>query len=260
MNRTLLNKKTISIVILIVIIILGIIFIPRKEIFTKDDGAAKVEKDKKKDQHGVKTKGWLRIQGTNIDHPVIYYKDEDSKYINRDKFLWDTNDDEKIYNHVVITGHNILNLSSKPRINDDSFNYAEDLMSFIYPEFIEKNKYIQYTVNSKEYIYKIYAVRLIKINLTDIVYNKNVSDDDIIIYSNKAKKESIYKTDVDIKPYDGLISVITCTRLFGEEYRSIFIVEGRMVRAGEKLVNYSVKTTDNYNKIKKYMKGDVNDV
>lgn len=254
------NKNKLALIVLIIVIVLGVVFFPRKEIFIKDDGVAKVKKDKKKDQHGVKTKGWLRIQGTNIDHPVIYYEDDNSKYINRDKYLWDTNDKEKIYNHVAITGHNILNLSSNPRINDDSFNYAEDLMSFIYPEFIEKNKYIQYTVNSREYIYKIYAVRLVKINLTDIVYNTNVPNSEIINYSNKAKRNSIYKTSVDIKPYDGLISVITCTRLFGEEYRSILVVEGRMVRAGERLVNYSVKTTDNYNKLKKYMKGDVNDV
>ncbi len=254
------NKKKILIVVLIIVIILGIMFFPKREIFVKDNGALKVEKDKKKDKNGVKTKGWLRIQGTNIDHPVIYYEDDNSKYINRDKYLWDTNANEELYNHVAITGHNILNLSSKPRINDDSFNYAEDLMSFIYPEFIEKNKYMQYTINNREYIYKIYAVRLVKDNDSDLIYNANVSEDEIVAYADRAKNNSIYKTNVNIKPYDGLISVITCTRLFGSEHRSILVGEGRMVRAGEKLVNYSVKKTDNYNKLKKYMKGDVNDV
>ena len=260
MIRTLLNNKKIVLIFLVIIILVVIVFFPKKEIFVKDDGISKVEKDKKKDKNGVKTKGWLRIQGTNINHPVIYYEDENSKDINRTKYLWDTNSMEEIYNHVAITGHNILNLSNKPRINDDTFNYAEDLMSFIYPEFIEKNKYIQYTVNSKEYVYKIYAVRLVKDNNDDIVYNSNVPKYQIVSYADRAKETSIYKTNVDIKPYDGLISIITCTRLFGAEHRSIFIVEGRMVRAGEKMVNYSVKTTDNYNKIKKYMKGDVNDV
>ncbi|MBQ6477658.1 MAG: class B sortase [Bacilli bacterium] len=260
MIHTILNKKVLILITVLLIIIVGILVFYPREIFEKDDGSKKVEVDKKKDKKGVKTKGWLRIQGTNIDHPVIYYTDENSKYINRNKYVWDTNKKEEIYNHVIITGHNILNLSSRPRINDNKFNYAEDLMSFVYPEFIKKNKYIQYTVGGKEYIYKIYAARFIKDHDTDMVSNSNIPDEEIISYSDMVKKSSIYKTNVKIKPYDGLISIVTCTRFFGDEYRSVFIVEGRLVRAGERLVNYPVYTTDNYKKIKKYMKGDVEDV
>ena len=257
MIHTLLNKK---LLVLLLIIIIGIVIFYPREIFKPDNGSKKVKIDKKKDKKGVKTKGWLRIQGTNINHPVIYYTDENSKYINRNKYVWDTNKKEEVYNHVIITGHNILNLSSRPRINDNKFNYAEDLMSFVYPEFIAKNKYIQYTVNNKEYIYKIYAVRFIKEHNSDMVSNSNKPEEEIIEYAEKARKNSIYKTKVKIKPYDGLISVVTCTRFFGDEYSSVFIVEGRMVRTGERLVNYPVYETDNYKEIKKYMKGDVEDV
>ena len=131
-------------------------------------------------------------------------------------------------------------------------------MAFIYPNFVKENKYIQYRVNGKDYLYKIYAVRIQDsykgietINLT------NYTKEDTKKYLEKVKKDSIYKFNVDTRDDDNLISLITCTRFFGPDKEAAFVVDARMLREKEKVRNYSVKTTDNYEKIKKYMeKGD----
>ena len=76
-------------------------------------------------------------------------------------------------------------------------------------------------------------------------------------YIDKVKKESIYKFNVDTRDDDNLISLITCTRFFGPDKEAAFVVDARMLRQKEKARNYTVKTTDNYKKIEKYMeKGD----
>ena len=76
----------------------------------------------------------------------------------------------------------------------------------------------------------------------------------ILGHIKKVKKESIYNLDVDVNGSDNLITLITCTRMYGQSYHSSFTVEGRMLRDGEKVTDYTVSKTDNYKKIEKLMK------
>lgn len=243
---------------LVIIIIVGIIV--NRPIYNKKTRIEKVKEASRKKNSDFNIVGWLRVQGTNIDTPIVTYKSHEAKTSdenNISNFLVNNDDSQKLYNKTNILGHNILNLSSTPGINREYYTKFEDLMGFIYYDFVKKNKYIQYTVGNKEYIYKIYSVRLEKTyDNIETVHFGNYYKNKINKYIKDSRKNSIYKFNVDVNENDKLISLITCTRFYGPDKESGFVVEGRLLRPGEKTKNYSVKPTDNYKKIRKYMKGD----
>ena len=172
------NRKKLKIIIMIIIImvfILSLVCLYRlsklleKEIYKPSSNVTNIEKERKKDDiRYYKTTSWLKVQGTNIDAPIInYYYEEteeesrnshDDDYINKTNYLWNQNGEEKLFNKVNIMGHNILNLSAHPDSGLKNFSRFDDLMSFVYYDFVKENKYIEYTINKKDYIYKIYSV------------------------------------------------------------------------------------------------------
>ena len=56
-----------------------------------------------------------------------------------------------------IFGHNIFNLGPSPKKSSNNFKRFEELMNFIYHDFAQENKYIQFTINGKDYVYKIFG-------------------------------------------------------------------------------------------------------
>ncbi len=64
--------------------------------------------------------------------------------IDKEDFLWNQNKQEKFFNQVSVSGHNILNLSTTPERHLEYFTRFDDLMSFVYDDFVKDNKYIQY--------------------------------------------------------------------------------------------------------------------
>lgn len=227
-----------------------------KEIYKIESRVENISKEKKKDEDGYKTIGWLRVQGTNIDTPIINYTTEEGTRLDKENFLWNINGNEKLYNKVNILGHNILNLSSTPLSGKEYFSRFEDLMSFVYPEFVENNKYIQYTIDGEDYIYKVFAVDFIDQYDIDIHSKTNYDEEALKDYIDYIKEESIYDFDVDVNEKDKFISLITCTRMFGRNAEEEFVVTGRLVRDNEKMSNYSSETNANYKEIEKIMEGD----
>ena len=227
-----------------------------KEIYKIESRVENISKEKKKDEDGYKTIGWLRVQGTNIDTPIINYTTEDGTRLDKENFLWNINGNEKLYNKVNILGHNILNLSSNPLSGKEYFTRFEDLMSFVYPEFVENNKYIQYTIDGEDYVYKIFAVYFIKQYKLDVKNKSNYTEENLDKHIDYIKSESIYDFDVDVNGSDQIISLITCTRMFGPNTSKEFVVTGRLVRDNEKMSNYTFETNANYKEIEEIMEGD----
>ena len=74
------------------------------------------------------------------------------------------------------------------------------------------------------------------------------------------KEKSIYDYDVDVSNDDDIVVLSTCTRLFGDTAVNYdIVVAGRLIKDNESNFKYSLSKNDNYNKIKKYLKGDEND-
>lgn len=254
------NKEEIIIPILIIIFIISsLIYINsnKTEIYKIEDRTNNIKEEQKNDTEMYDTIGWLRVQGTNIDSQVIHYSNKyDDSFINKN-YVWNLSDSKELENRTIIIGHNLLNLSATPGVNKKIYTRFDDLMAYIYYDFIKENKYIQYTIGNKNYLYKIYAVtsNIDYVSATEAI-SHDLSQEERNEYIKKVKEESIYKLDVDVNGDDNLITLITCTRMYGDEYHSSFTIEGRMQRDGEKVTDYTVSKTDNYKKIEKLMKGD----
>lgn len=228
-----------------------------KEIYKVDSRVKNITEEKKKDKENYQTIGWLRVQGTNIDTPIIGYERDDIEIpVEKENYLWNEINKEKIYNKVNIMGHNILNLSANPQSGLDYFVRFDDLMSFVYTDFVEENKYIQYTVDGQDYIYKVFAVYFDRQYNLDLYHNGDYNKKELKSFIKQVKEESIYDFSVEVNENDKVISLITCTRMFGADSREELIVVGRMVHDNEKLSNYTVKENNNYKKIEAVMKGD----
>lgn len=243
------------------LVLVLLINLTNTEIYKVDSRVSNIAKEKKiEDNPLYETIAWLRVQGTTIDAPIIGYKNVlvfDN--IEKEDYLWNNNRDEKFYNQVSISGHNILNLSSNPEINKDYFVRFDDLMGFVYEEFAEENKYIQYTVDGKDYVYKIFGVFFEKEYELDLSYRENYTKEELNKYINQVKSSSIYDYDVEVDENDSVITLATCTRFFGLGKQEKFVVVGRLLRDNEKMNNYEVKKNEKYKEVAKYMKGDEQD-
>lgn len=212
----------------------------------------RVKNIEKYSKFSSKPVGWLRVQGTNIDMPIVYHE-SDVDLTNPEYDLgWTYSKYKTLPNRMVVVSHNVLNVSSTPIIGDKNHRRFEQLMSYVYYDFVKENKYVQYTTKGKNYLYKIYAISFQKEN---DVYLEDMKQKDISIYASQQKQQSYFNFKVDVKDDDKLITLITCTRFFGNADYS-FVVDARKVRNGESVRNYSVYKNTNYNKIEKKLKGD----
>ena len=199
------------------------------------------------------TLGWIRVQGTNIDYPVIYGNGLDFNEL-LDDFTWTEDEEKKLTNRVFILGHNIRNVSSNPLITDKNQSRFEQLPSFMYLDFAKENKYIQYTVDGKDYLYKIFSVSIVKNK--DLSYKTtDLSKSELKEYIAKSLDDSFYDYDVDVDENDNIITLATCTRFYGATTAYTYKIDARMVRDKEKIRNYSVNENKNYKAIKEIMEG-----
>ncbi|MBP3800403.1 MAG: sortase [Bacilli bacterium] len=258
-NKSNINTNTnvyrILAVVLSLLLIVGIvIFYKVGNYYSISDRTDNVKKYIKKDKYPIL--GWVKVQGTNIDYPVMYSNDNSFNIYDESidfGFAWRNFYDQDDSTWKVLVGHNIRNVSSKPLVNQKEFNNFENLPSFLYYDFVKENKYIQYSDSNKNYLYKIYSIYMDD--------GENINNNEILTKKEKKEKlektieKSYFKFDVDVNENDKIISLTTCTR-FGDVTSKGLVVNARMVRKNEKINNYSVTKKKNYNEIEKIMKGD----
>lgn len=250
-------KTIVFLLVILLILVFGYLgYIYFKPYYQIQDRVNSIESFKGIDDE--KPLGWLRVQGTNIDFPILYYYDlndvSDSTY----ELGWTYTNDKTIAQKTTIFSHNVLNVSNKPLIADSNHKRFEQLLSFVYTDFVKNNKYIQYTIDGKNYLYKIYAISFQEEANLDFK-NSSFSKDDLNKYIDSAKKNSYFDFDIDVNEDDKLITLVTCTRFFGDTTKYSFVVDARLVRDSESIRNYKLKETNKYQSIKKILEGDVND-
>ena len=260
------NKKKKQFNYSFVLILVGIAFLLlvclklffKKDYYTIESRVEKVNTTKITNNSDFKTIGWLRVQGTNLDMPIVWSSTKSTEYpVELKHFAWSLGNDEHFHNKINIMGHNIFNLSSQPKLTSDLYERFEELMAFTYYDFAKTNKYIQLTIDGKEYIYKIFSVGFISTGEMFVLpHYDDYKEKDIKYQLDLFKKYNLYNYDVDVNKDDSFISLITCTRFFGESKNVDFYVNGRLLRDGEKIDNYKVTKSDNYEEIEKILKGD----
>lgn len=202
------------------------------------------------------TVGWLQVQGTNIDFPIftpiVNMLEEEGEIEPDFSYGWRHINYKLGENRMVLSSHNILNVSSKPIKNSEMLSDFESLMTFVYYDFAKENQYIMYTdEHGNENMYVIYSIgfdSISKESYNSISYNDK---NNLNKYINNVKKNSIYNYSVDVSYKDDLISLVTCTRFFGLNGDTLFRVDARKVRKNEKIYKNKVDKNDNYNEIDK---------
>lgn len=245
-------------VVIGLIIFLTIKIVKNNEYYKIDSRIEKVNNSKPYENSSYKTIGWLKVQGTNIDVPILHSNNSEENFpVELEDFVWSNNYDTKFHNKINIEGHNIFNLSKKPKIKSELFHRFEELMGFIYYDFAKENKYIQLTIDGKDYIYKIFSVSFInKADTTSFPLHDEYTQEEIKSQIELFKDTSLYDYDVDVREDDKLISLATCTRFYGVDENVKFYVNGRLLRDGEKINNYGVTKSKLYKEIENVLKGD----
>ena len=271
-RKKVLNKNTkhlyfVLLFLLFILIILMCILLTKKLFFNKSDYYKLVSRvnniSESKDTGDYSTVGWLKIQGTNIDYPVIFSKTDDYEYpFTLESYAWPTSSDGKLHNITQIDGHNWMNLGSNITKHSDDFKRFEELMDFVYFDFAKENLYFQYTTDGKDYLYKIFSTTFVTSRESSLYLDDGYDDkDELLDHISDLKEFSIYDYDVDVNEYDSVISLRTCSKFFGNEEEVYdFIVSGRLVREDEKIDSYSVRRNKNYESVYEILKGDdIND-
>lgn len=249
------NRKIIRLIIIIsIIVVVSFVFlmtflVKHQKFFNVISEQKEIAKYKKDNPYTIV--GWLRVQGTNIDYPVLFYDDAPISDVTQN-FGWTFKDTNKLQDRTVIEGHNIMNMSSNPSIADKNSKRFEQLLSFYDPDFVKNNKYIEYSTGDSNYMFKIFAVGFPEIE--SYYMQSDFEGNEKEEYINNAIDDSLYKFDVDVDTEDKIISLYTCTKFFGYDKAVSFRIDGRLVRKNEKIENYKFSKTVNYDEAKKYSK------
>lgn len=249
------SVTSILICILLVISIIGKVIL-KENTFKIENRQKNIENYQQKNKE-INVNGWIRVQGTNIDYPVVY--DPTNKFIETNvtsDFTWVLENPNQLIDRTVILGHNLKNVSSNPLITNKDHTRFEQLMSFIYYDFAKNNQYIQYTKDNKNYLFKIFSVTLISdYNLPNSGY---LSKQELKEYINKSIEDSFFDYNVSVDENDKIISLVTCTRFVPGTMSYRFKIEGKLLAENEKTKLSEVKIKDNYKEIEDVLKGGEN--
>lgn len=229
-----------------------------KKPYKSESRVEQLKKVKLNGETGYKPIAWLKVDGTNLDMPIVYTEKRGENFpVQLESFAWTIKKFDKDSTYYDIIGHNIFNLSAHPKLKSDTFDRFEELMSFVYYDFAKNNEYIQLTVGEKDYTYKIFAVGFIdKGTISFFPDNSNPSKSERKHLIEMIEDYNLYKYDVDVNANDKIISLSTCTRFYGANDNIEFFVFGRLLRDNENTSYYKVTKSNNYKKVEKKLKGD----
>lgn len=232
----------------------------KNERFKIESRTKMVEEERTNDTEKYSTVGWVRVQGTNIDYPLINIKNDTFEQpVNGKSYAWTSFDSGKLKNKIDVGSHNILNLGTNPVMKDDMFVYFEELMNFIYYDFAKENQFIQLNVNGEDYIYKIFSVNFLKVFDVNRFSRSGNEDEDVAEFLDMLDKGNFYDYDTDVNDDDKIITLHTCTRFYGRDLTLNFSVTGRLLRDGEKIELSDVDKTDKYDEIVQILEGGEED-
>lgn len=179
--------------------------------------------------------GWLSIEGTSLDYPVVQYSD--NEYYHRLNFEGESNlhgvpyvdysvDLKAPSNNTIIYGHNVNN-------DDQMFNA---LINYQKVDYYKEHPIINFHTVYGERQYKIFAAFVANVNpehgevfqYHTFVDADSVADMQEFLYNVQVR--SVLNTGVDVLPSDELLTLSTCTYEFDN---ARFVVVARRVRDGE---------------------------
>ena len=178
--------------------------------------------------------GWIEIDDTDINYPVMYTPDDPEKYLHMD-FYGNYSESGVLFidgecvpggNHYIIYGHHMFNGSM-----------FGNLPKYEKEEYYEDHKLIHFDTMTEEGTYEIFAAMYSKDydrNETGVFkyYNYKTLNSEIVFneFVYNAKQESIYDTGVTPQFGDEILTLSTC---------NYHTEDGRFVVMARKIKNNS---------------------
>lgn len=166
--------------------------------------------------------GWLYLPGTEINYPVLK-GDDNQEYINK-MFNGQKNragslfadyrlgNIENSYNYVIY-GHSMK--------NDSMFGTLKD---FLNQEYFNEHQVFYYLTPEKSYIIKVHSGFITPADSN--AYKLNHNDESLAKYMAEAKKKSSFKSSVEYKDGDRIMTLSTCAYNYEDaRYVVIGIIE-----------------------------------
>lgn len=157
--------------------------------------------------------GWIEIEGTKLNYPVLQTPDEKDFYLHRD-FNKETSNHGAIYvqencdvwtpsDNVVIYGHNMK----------DGSMFAT-LLKYKKQEYWQEHRFIYFNTLLERHTYEIVAVfkttATVGKGFDYHLFVEAENEEEFNAYVDKIKKLSYYDTGVDAEYGDKLITLSTC--------------------------------------------------
>ncbi|MGN1412327.1 MAG: class B sortase [Oscillospiraceae bacterium] len=187
--------------------------------------------------------GYIYIDGTNVNYPIVQKTTEEYKeFYLKHNFLGQEAKAGSIFldyrcimggeyqsTNMVIYGHNMQDESMFGQLK----KYKDD------ESYYRKHPLIQISSRYETSLYKIFSVFLEEVSVTNLeqfqYYNQIGfnSEDEFYAYANGCKQRSLISNDVDVKYGDKLVTLSTCSSVFGNSGDGRLVVVGRRVRPNE---------------------------
>jgi len=158
--------------------------------------------------------GWLKIDGTRVDYPIVQNQEDAQYYLNHDfDKKKNTNGLPFLDEHSRIEGSDILMIHGHHMKSGSMFG---DLMKYKKESFYKEHATIQFSTLYDREEYEIVSVILSKVYLkTDDVFKfyqieKVETSDEFDSYIENIKKLALYDTGVTAQYGDKLIVLSTC--------------------------------------------------
>lgn len=176
------------------------------------DEAPKVS-DKFKDIQKLNkdTVGWIKVENTRIDYPVVQYKDNEY-YLHRNFekkdssvgviFMDFRNRISPLDRNIIIYGHHM---------KDGSM--FKDLILFKDKDFFMNNPTIIFNTLYQESKWEIFSVYSADAKY-DYLVTEFAKDEEFIKYINEIKSKSDFKNDVQVNAGDHILTLSTCSYEF----------------------------------------------
>ncbi len=165
-------------------------------------------------QRNNDTVGWVRIEGTKVDYPVMQSKSSNAYYLHRDfdrnnsasgiPFMDYQCDSKVLCDNTIIYGHNMKNGTM-----------FHDLLSYADKAFYDAHKIIEFDTLYDVGKYEIFAVsRMSERQYNEFKYYEFITAQDKAAYDNfvaGCKKRSLYDTGVAPAYPEKLLTLSTCS-------------------------------------------------
>lgn len=158
--------------------------------------------------------GYLIIEGTNINYPVMYTKDEDY-YLYRDFYKRDyPNGSLYIDKHNILTPRDTNLIIHGHSMNDGSM--FTDLLNYKDEDYYRAHKIITYYTPTQKEEYEIIGVIVSEVytNLDDVFkyykFYRSTSEEEYNNYILNIKKLSLYNIDTTAYYGEDLLTLSTC--------------------------------------------------